>query len=74
MLVGEREWEKECKNVEVMYVYDKDEREELKREYGSIVCEEESGGIEFVMREEKEKVSNSDRVESEEREILIDEI
>lgn len=74
MLVGEREWEKECKNVEVMYVYDKDEREELKGEYGSIVCEEESSGIEFVMREERKRSCESERVESEEREILIDEI
>ncbi len=53
LLVGDMSWEKEVKNVSVMYVYEKDEREELKREFGSIVCEEESGGIEFVEREIK---------------------
>ena len=73
LLVGEREWEKECRNVEVLYVYDKDEREELKRSVGRIVCqeEEEEMSIEFVSREEREEVYEGvlmieDKIEMEE--------
>ena len=78
MLVGEREWEKECKNVEVMYVYEKDEREELKREFGSIVCEGENEGIEFVDRSSKSKEEVveilRERGMCEEEEILMEDI
>ena len=78
MLVGEREWEKECKNVEVMYVYEKDEREELKREFGSIVYEGENEGIEFVDRSSKSKEEVveilRERGMCEEEEILMEDI
>lgn len=88
VLVGEREWENKKTNVDLLYVYDKNEKEQLQNEasidVGNLDDEEDEeggGGIKFTDNEivTKEEIDvmilgNIKQIETKDEEINIDDL